>query len=59
MADPTDTIIIECECGRRYMRTTVASDVTGSGFELCRCERKLGEWSGLLRYEYEPEIDGD
>ncbi len=54
---PNETLI-ECECGRRYMRTTVPSNDVEKGFELCRCERKLGEWSGLLRCEYEPEIDG-
>jgi hypothetical protein len=41
------------------MRTTIARDESEIGFELCRCERKLGQWSGLMRYEFEPETDGD
>jgi hypothetical protein len=54
-----DEALIECACGRRYMRTTIARDESEIGFELCRCERKLGQWSGLMRYEFEPETDGD
>jgi hypothetical protein len=54
-----DEFVIECDCGRRYMRTSVPLDTPASGFERCLCEQKLGEWSGLVRYEFEPENDGD
>jgi hypothetical protein len=56
---PPAEALIECACGRRYMRTTVSRDAPEIGFELCRCERRLGQWSGLMRYEFEPESDGD
>jgi hypothetical protein len=50
-----DERLIECECGRRYMCTIVARDQVEAGFEVCVCERRLGEWSGLVRYQFEPE----
>lgn len=52
--DP-DELLIECDCGRRYMRTTVSRDQLEIGFEDCPCARRLGEWNGLLRYQFEPE----
>jgi hypothetical protein len=56
---PSEETLIECECGRRYMRATIPSDQIESGSEQCACQRTLGEWSGLLRYTFEPETDGD
>lgn len=51
--------LLICDCGRRYLRTTMALEATEDAFELCQCERKLGEWSGTERYVFEPEQDGD
>lgn len=59
MTMPLEETLIECACGRRYMRTTVMRDQPEQAFELCLCDRKLGEWSGLQRYQFEPEQDGD
>lgn len=53
-----EEIMVECACGRRYMRITQPQTFVGSGSERCRCERMLGEWSGPQHYVFEPETEG-
>ena len=50
-------MLVHCDCGRRYMRITQLRDEFESGFALCLCERRLGEWSGPLHYIFEPESE--
>lgn len=51
-------MLVHCDCGRRYMRIAEPRNKVESGFALCRCERMLGEWSGPMRYVFEPETEG-
>lgn len=53
-----EEVMVECACGRRYMRITQQRTGAENGSERCRCERMLGEWSGPLHYVFEPETEG-
>jgi hypothetical protein len=54
MNHPTPEII-DCECGLRYMRQSIATPTATSGAFMCPCGEVVGEWDGLYQLVFKSE----
>lgn len=55
--DFNTSVVVDCECGLRYMRTAVPSLHAEIGHYKCICGAVIGTWSDKYRLVFEPEED--
>lgn len=54
---PATGFIVDCNCGRRYLRGVVNEETVQLGHTVCICGLVLGAWNGKHRLVFEAEDD--
>jgi hypothetical protein len=55
MSDHHIPSIVDCECGLRYLRTSMRTTAHEIGHFRCPCGQVVGAWNGDYRLSFEPE----
>jgi len=50
-------VLVDCDCGLRYLRSGVATAPPQIGHFKCRCGQVIGAWHGDYLLVFEPEDD--
>lgn len=53
--DQSHSTIVDCACGRRYMRHALTLTVAEASDFRCTCGDVVASWNGVQRFVFEPE----